>query len=400
MRRKLHIRDVNVRGQRVLTRVDFNVPLTAAQEVSDDTRIRMSLPTVRHILESGGKAVLMSHLGRPKGKAVESMRLRPAAARLSELLGCAVPVTPDCVGDATESAVAALGDGEAILLENLRFHDEETKNDPGFSRSLARLGDLYVNDAFGTAHRAHASTVGVTSFFRQRAMGFLMEREIVGLSRATESPEMPYVAILGGAKVSDKIGVIENLMSKVSAVLVGGGMAFTFLKAQGLEIGDSLLEEDKVEVAARLLEAARSSGKSFLLPLDVVVADALTAEARTKVVASGSIEKGWQGADIGPRTVEAYALEIGRARTIVWNGPLGVFEIPRFAEGTNGIARAVAARTRAGATSIVGGGDTASAVSKAGVADDMTHISTGGGASLEFLEGKVLPGIEALSDAE
>jgi phosphoglycerate kinase len=399
MKPKLHIRDVDVRGKRVLTRVDFNVPLTDTRAVSDDTRIRMALPTIKHIMSSGGRVVLMSHLGRPKGKVVEEMRLAPAAARLSELLGRSVAVAPDCVGDSAESAVAGLKDGGVILLENLRFHEAETKNDAGFSQSLARLGDVYVNDAFGTAHRAHASTVGVTDFFDRRAMGFLMEREIAGLSRATESPEAPYVAILGGAKVSDKIGVVENLLPKVDVFLVGGAMAYTFLKAQGKDIGDSLLEADKLDVASRLLKAAADACKPFLLPDDVVAADALSAGATAKVVPAGAIGKGWQGVDIGPRTVERFMTEVSRARTIVWNGPLGVFEIPEFAKGTNAIAAAVAARTKAGAASIVGGGDTAAAVTKAGFAGAMTHVSTGGGASLEFLEGKILPGIAALSDA-
>jgi phosphoglycerate kinase len=397
--RKLHIRDVDVRGKRVLTRVDFNVPLTGAGAVSDDTRIRMALPTIRHIISYGGRAVLMSHLGRPKGKVVEEMRLKPAAARLSELLGRSVPVAPDCVGGAVESAVAGVENGGVMILENLRFHEAETKNDADFSRALARLGDVYVNDAFGTAHRAHASTVGVTAFFETRAMGFLMEREIQGLSRAMEHPESPYVAILGGAKVSDKIGVVENLLPKVDVFLVGGAMAHTFLKAQGKDVGDSLVEADKLDVAARLLKAVADARKSFLLPLDVVAADAVSAGAAAKVLAADAIGKGWQGVDIGPRTVELFTSEISRARTIVWNGPLGVFEIPEFANGTNAIAAAVAARTKAGAASIVGGGDTAAAVAKAGLTGAMTHVSTGGGASLEFLEGKTLPGIAALSDA-
>lgn len=399
MRPKLHIRDVDVRGKRVLTRVDFNVPMTGARAVSDDTRIRMALPTIKHIVSSGGRAVLMSHLGRPKGKVVEEMRLAPAAARLAELLGRSVGGAPDCVGSAAESAVAAMKDGDVILLENLRFHEAETKNDEGFSRSLARLGDVYVNDAFGTAHRAHASTVGVTAFFDRRAMGFLMEREIRGLSRATDSPEAPYVAILGGAKVSDKIGVVENLLPKVDVFLVGGAMAYTFLKAQGKDVGDSLVEADKLDVAARLLEAAGDAHKPFVLPVDVLAADAVSAGAAVKVIAADAITKGWHGVDIGPRTIERFTAEVARARTIVWNGPLGVFEIPEFAKGTDAVAAAVAAQTRAGAASIVGGGDTAAAIARAGFAEAMTHVSTGGGASLEFLEGKVLPGIAALSDA-
>lgn len=399
MRPKLHIRDVSVRGKRVLTRVDFNVPLTGALAVSDDTRIRAALPTIRHIVSSGGKAVLMSHLGRPKGKVVEEMRLGPAAARLSELLGSPVAVAPDCVGGGAESVVEGLGEGGVVLLENLRFHEAETRNDDAFSRSLSRLGDVYVNDAFGTAHRAHASTVGVTSFFDTRAMGFLMEREIKGLSRATEHPEPPFVAILGGAKVSDKIGVVENLLPKVDVFLVGGAMAYTFLKAQGKDVGDSLVEDDKLDVAVKMLQAAADACKPFLLPVDVVAADAVSAGAAARVVAADAIAKGWHGVDVGPRTIERFAAEIARARTIVWNGPMGVFEIPEFAKGTSALAAAVAARTRSGAVSVVGGGDTAAALAKAGLAEAMTHVSTGGGASLEFLEGKLLPGIAALSDA-
>jgi phosphoglycerate kinase len=290
-------------------------------------------------------------------------------------------------------------DGDVVLLENLRFHEAETKNDPGFSQSLAALGDVYVNDAFGTAHRAHASTVGVTSFFDRCAMGFLMQREIEGLSRATESPEKPYVAILGGAKVSDKIGVVENLLPKIDVFLVGGAMAYTFMRAQGKDVGDSLVEADKLDIAERMLKAAAAACRPLILPVDVVAADAVSAGAAVRITASDAIGKGWHGVDIGPGTVEQFAAEISRARTIVWNGPLGVFEIPEFAKGTNAIAAAVAARTKEGAASIVGGGDTAAAVAKAGFADAMTHVSTGGGASLEFLEGKVLPGIAALSDA-
>jgi phosphoglycerate kinase len=341
----------------------------------------------------------MSHLGRPKGKVVEEMRLAPAAARLSELLGRPVAVAPDCVGAEAESVVGAMRDGDAVLLENLRFHDAETKNEEQFSRSLARLGDVYVNDAFGTAHRAHASTVGVTAHFDRRAMGYLMEREIAGLSRALNSPGHPYVAILGGAKVSDKIAVIENLLPKVDAFLVGGAMATTFLAAQGKDVGDSLVEADKLDAAAKIVAAAAAAGRPFLLPVDVLAAGAVSAGAPTRVCDAGAVGKGWQTVDVGPRTVEVFSKEIARSRTIVWNGPLGVFEIADFAKGTDAIAAAVAAATRSGAASVVGGGDTAAAVARAGLADAMTHVSTGGGASLEFLEGKELPGIAALSDA-
>jgi phosphoglycerate kinase len=400
MKAKLHLRDVPVSGSRVLTRVDFNVPLNDKLEITDDTRIRTALPTVRDIVDRGGKAVLMSHLGRPKGAVVENMRLRPAAARLAELTGSGVTTAPDCVGEATGDLVARMKDGDVLLLENLRFHKGETKNDPEFAAGLARLGDVYVNDAFGTAHRAHASTVGVAGHIETRAMGYLVESELTNLRKATESPERPYVTILGGAKVSDKIGVIENLMPFVDTFLIGGGMAFTFLKAEGREVGDSLLEEDRIETARRILDAARSSGTAILLPEDVVVADNVSEGATHRIVGADGIEPGWKGVDVGPKTVATFADRISGARTIVWNGPLGVFEIDTFAEGTNAVAAAVAEKTGAGAISIIGGGDSAAAVAKAGVAEKMTHISTGGGASLMFLEGKPLPGVEALSDAD
>jgi phosphoglycerate kinase len=399
MTRKLHIRDIDVAGKRVLTRVDFNVPLNDDRSVADDTRIVAALQTIRHIIEAGGRAVLASHLGRPKGAVVPEMSLKPAAARLGELLERSVTTAPDCVGDTTEGVVARMRDGDVVLLENLRFHAGETKNEPDFARRLARLGDVYVNDAFGTAHRAHASTVGVTAHFEERAMAYLMEQELSNLSRVTESPEKPYVAILGGAKVSDKIGVIDNLLPALDGLLVGGGMAFTFLKAQGMEVGDSLVEDDRLETARRILESAKSEGKRFLLPVDVVVAKDVSADVPHRVVPVDGIEPGWRGVDVGPATIEAFVAEVEGARTIVWNGPLGVFEIEPFATGTNAVAAAVAASTDRGAVSVVGGGDSARAVVSAGVADRMTHISTGGGASLMFLEGKPLPGVEALSNA-
>lgn len=399
MTRKLHVRDVDVAGRRVLTRVDFNVPLRDDLSIADDIRIVAALPTIRRILEGGGRAVLASHLGRPKGKIVPGMSLKPAAARLGELLETGVTMAPDCVGDTTEGIVARMNDGDVVLLENLRYHGGETKNEADFARRLARLGDVYVDDAFGTAHRAHASNVGVTVHFQERAMGFLMETEIENLSRVTESPEKPYIAILGGAKVSDKIGVIDNLLPSLDGLLIGGGMAFTFLKAQGHEVGDSLVEDDRLETARRILDAARSAGKRFLLPTDVVVAKGLAADVPHRTVPADGIEPGWRGVDIGPSTVAAFVALVAEARTIVWNGPLGVFEVEPFAAGTNAVARAVAESTDRGAVSVVGGGDSASAIAAAGVADRMTHISTGGGASLMFLEGKPLPGIEALSDA-
>jgi phosphoglycerate kinase len=399
MGRKLHVRDVDLAGKRVLTRVDFNVPLKADGGVADDTRIRRALETIRYVVDSGGRAVLASHLGRPKGEFVASMSLRPAAARLAELLGRAVMTAPDCVGDTSEGVVARMSDGDVVLLENLRFHTGETSNETDFSRRLARMGDVYVNDAFGTAHRAHASTVGVTEHFDVRAMGFLIENELTNLSRATVDPERPYVAILGGAKVSDKIGVIENLMDRVDAFLIGGGMAFTFLKARGLEVGRSLLEPDRVETAAELIRRAGEAGKAFLLPVDVIVAEAVEEGAASKLVAADSIPPDWAGVDVGPETVSAFAEAITKARTIAWNGPLGVFEIEAFAKGTFQVAAAVAARTDEGAVSVIGGGDSAAAVVSAGLAERVTHVSTGGGASLAFLEGRPLPAIEALTDA-
>jgi len=398
LKRKLHVRDLDVRGRRVLTRVDFNVPLRDG-EITDDTRIRSALPTIRSITERGGRAVLMSHLGRPKGEVVESLRLAPVAERLGTLLGAHIDTAADCVGEETERAVGALADGEAILLENLRFHPEEKENDSDFSERLSRLGDLYVNDAFGTAHRAHASTVGAALRFRDRAMGFLMERELANLSRVTEDPETPYVAILGGAKVSDKIGVIENLLPKVDRLLVGGGMAFTFIKARGGSVGASLLEEDKLETARSLLQRAKSLGKAIVLPIDVLTAPGLDGDEKPVVKPADEIPDGLQGLDIGPETIEAFASEISLAMTIVWNGPMGVFEDPRFSGGTDAIARTVADRTDEGALSVIGGGDSAAAVVAAGLADRISHVSTGGGASLEFLEGKDLPAVAALSDA-
>ncbi len=399
MRAKLHVKTLDMRGARVLTRVDFNVPLSEREEITDDTRIRTALPTIRRIVGAGGKAVLMSHLGRPKGEVLESMRLRPAADRLAELLECEVVTAPDCVGDTTEGVVARMANGDVVLLENLRFHKGETKNEEDFSLRLSRMGDLYVNDAFGTAHRAHASTVGVTKHFDKRAMGYLIESELSNLSRATDDPARPFVTILGGAKVSDKIGVIENLMPKVDTFLIGGGMAFTFLRALGRETGESLLEEDRVDTARSILEAAKNEGKRIVLPVDLIAADRNASDAAAFVTDDDSVPAGMMGLDIGPRTTAAFSSEIAKARTIVWNGPLGVFEHDAFAGGTIAVAAAVAAQTDAGAVSIIGGGDSAAAIAKAGVSNRMTHISTGGGASLMFLEGKPLPGVEALSDA-
>lgn len=395
---KLSIEDVALQGRRVLTRVDFNVPLDPQGRITDDRRITESLPTIRYVIEHGGKLILMSHLGRPKGKRVPAMSLAPAAERLSHLLGRPVRMAPDCVGGDVELIVGGLGSGDVVLLENLRFHDEEEANDPTFAAQLARLGDLYVNDAFGTAHRAHASTEGVTHHFDERAAGLLMQKELRYLGGAVDEPKRPFLAITGGVKISGKIDAISNLMQKVDGMAIGGGMAYTFFKAQGLEIGDSVLENDKVDLARETLEKARTLGLRLLLPVDCVIADSFSEAAQTRVVQGGAIPEGWQGLDIGPRTVEAFKAEIERAQTILWNGPLGVFEMDRFAVGTNAVALALAEATDRGAITIIGGGDSAAAVSKAGLAERMTHISTGGGASLEYLEGKVLPGVAALTD--
>ena len=391
---KLSITDLDLKGKRVLIRVDFNVPLSEKQAVTDDTRIRAALPTIRRALGQGARVLLVSHLGRPKGKVVPAMSLAPVAARLSQLLGAPVHMAPDCIGDAVKAAAAALKPGQVLMLENCRFHAGDEKNDEGMSRALAELCDVFVNDAFGAAHRAHASTVGVTRFVPVAAAGLLMAKEVEYLGRALTDPARPFVAILGGAKVSDKIGVLKNLVTKVNALLVGGGMAYTFLKAQGMEVGASLLEADKRDLARSILDEARAKGVTFLLPMDHVIAERAEATAATRVADSTAIPAGWMGLDIGPKAREAFATVIRGARTIVWNGPMGVFELAPFREGTFAVARAIAASV---ATSIVGGGDSVAAVTQAGVADKMTHISTGGGASLEFLEGIELPGVAALT---
>ena len=392
---KLSIADVELVGKRVLIRVDFNVPLDARQVVTDDTRIRAALPTIRYALDKGARVLLLSHLGRPKGKVVPAMSLAPAAKRLSDLLGKPVAMASDCIGEAVEAAVAQLAPGQVLMLENCRFHAGDEKNDEAMSRALAKLCDVFVNDAFGAAHRAHASTVGVTKFVPVAAAGFLMAKELEYLGRAMTNPARPFVAILGGAKVSDKIGVLKNLVSKVDILLVGGGMAYTFLKAQGMEVGASLLETDKLDVARTILEAARAKGVTFLLPMDHVIAQKVAADAETRIADSTAIPAGWMGLDIGPKARAAFATAIRGAKTVVWNGPMGVFELTPFREGTFSVARAIA---ESGAISIVGGGDSVAAVTQAGLADRMSHISTGGGASLEFLEGIELPGVAALTD--
>ncbi len=390
-------RDIDVTGKRVIVRVDFNVPLDEEQHITDDTRIRASLPTIQYLLDKGAAVILMSHLGRPKGQVVDSMRLAPVARRLSELLGRPVEMAPDCVGPEVEAMARALQPGQVLLLENLRFHKEEEKNDPEFARQLASLGDIYVDDAFGSAHRAHASTEGITHYLPSVA-GFLMEKEINFLGSALEHPRRPFAAIIGGAKVSDKIAVLERLISMVDILLIGGGMANTFLKAQGYEIGDSLYEEEKVPVARDLITRAYERHLEFLLPTDVVIADRFAAGAASGVVSVDQVSPGWRIMDIGPETIAAFRKALDKAETIVWNGTPGVAEWPAFAKGTNAIIEILAERTRQGATTIIGGGDSAAAVEQAGAADQMTHVSTGGGASLEFLEGRVLPGVAALQD--
>jgi len=393
---KKTIDQIDAKGKRVLMRVDFNVPLDENGNVTDDTRIQAALPSIRKILSGGGKLILMSHLGRPKGKVVDSMSLAPVAKRLSVVLGKPVLMAPDCVGPEVVKGVNSMSEGDIALLENLRFHKGETDNDPEFAKQLAAFGDVYVNDAFGTAHRAHASTEGVTKYIDTCVAGYLMEKEIEYLSRTLESPEKPFVAILGGAKISGKIDVIENLLPKLDALLIGGAMSYTLLKAKGVEVGKSLVEDDKLDVAKDVLGKAEKAGVKFCLPVDHVVAPKCEAGAETRVVDETGIPTDWMGVDIGPKTIEAYEKEIAEAKMVVWNGPMGVFEIPEFAKGTFAVAKALA---DSGATSIIGGGDSVAAVKKAGVAEKITHISTGGGASLELMEGKALPGLVALSDA-
>jgi len=392
---KKTLRDVEVQGRRVLVRVDFNVPIQEGR-VTDDTRLRAALPTLQYLLDHGAAIILISHLGRPKGKVVEALRMDPVAVRLSELLGRPVRKLDDCVGPQVEEAVAAMQPGDVVLLENSRFHPEERANDEAFARQLAALADLYVNDAFGSAHRAHATTEGVARAMRAQGKpavaGFLMEKELSYLSRATESPEHPYIVILGGAKVSDKIGVIRNLLTHCDRLLIGGGMANTFFKAQGYAMADSLVEEEAVGDARALLEEA---GEKLVLPVDLVIADAFANDARRRTTPVGDVPDGWRVLDIGPQTLERFREALEGARLVVWNGPMGVFEFPRFAQGTFALARLLA---ESGAVTIVGGGDSAAAVNQSGLADRFTHISTGGGASLEFLEGKTLPGVAALDD--
>ncbi len=394
---KKTIRDLDIAGKRVLVRVDFNVPLDGQRQITDDARIVAALPTIEYLRNNGAAVILMSHLGRPDGQVVEKLRLTPVAERLSALLHTTVQTVPDCVGPQVEAAAKALQPGQVLLLENLRFHKEEEENNPEFARQLASLGEIYVNDAFGTAHRAHASTEGVTHYLPSVA-GFLIEKEINFLGSALENPRRPLVAVVGGAKVSDKIKVLERLLTIADAVLIGGGMANTFLKAQGYEIGASLCEESKVDVARDLIKKAQQLNKPFLLPTDVVIADRFAADAEHKAVPINQVTPGWRILDLGPQTIESFRQVLANAQTIVWNGSLGVAEMPAFAVGTNALIAILADRTRNGALTIIGGGDSAAAVEQVRATDQMTHVSTGGGASLEFLEGRVLPGVAALED--
>jgi phosphoglycerate kinase len=395
---KLSIRDLDLTGKRVFIRVDFNVPLEGGR-VSDDTRIREALPTLHLAIQRGARLVLASHLGRPKGKIDPKYSLAPVAVKLGEMLGKPVAFASDCVGPEAEAKSKALRDGEVLLLENVRYHAAEEKNDPEFSKQLAALCDqVFVCDAFGSAHRAHASVVGITKFVRQSAAGLLMEKELKYLGKAVSNPERPFVAVLGGAKVSDKIEVVQNLMKLADAMLIGGAMAYTFLKSQGLPVGKSLVENDKLDLARALLDETKSRKFRLLLPVDHVLAESVDATAASKTTDIADTPENLIGLDIGPKTIAEFSAEIAKAKTIVWNGPLGMFEKPAFAQGTLAMARAVAAATAKGATSIVGGGDSVAAVEQSGVASKISHISTGGGASLEFLAGEKLPGVEALSE--
>jgi phosphoglycerate kinase len=394
---KLTVKDLNVKGQRVLVRVDFNVPQDDSLKITDDTRMRAALPTINFLREKGAKVILCSHLGRPKGDPSDKVKfsLAPVAKHLGELLKIQVVMAPDVVGPEVEKLVSQLPEGGVLMLENVRFVKGETKNDPVFSQQLAALADLYVNDAFGSAHRAHCSTEGVAHLVKQAAAGFLMEKEIEYLGKALANPEHPFVAILGGAKISGKLEVINSLLPKVDTLIIGGGMAYTFLRAKGIGIGKSLVEDDLIGTAKEVLKKALDLNKALLLPIDHVVADDFKADAHVRVVPRGTIDEGWEGMDIGPETIKKFSAALRNAKTVVWNGPMGVFEMEPFAAGTRAIAQVLAGLD---ATTIVGGGDSVAAVTQMGLADKMSHVSTGGGASLEFLEGKALPGVEALTD--
>ena len=389
----------DVAGKRVLVRVDFNVPLDDSGAITDDTRIRAALPTIKDLIEKDAKVILVSHFGRPKGKVVDSMRLTPVAGRLSELLGKPVTKTDDCIGDDVAAKVGAMANGDVVLLENARFNAGEEKNDPEFAKALASVADMYVNDAFGTAHRAHGSTEGVTKHLSPCVAGYLIEKELQFLQDAIENPKKPLAAIVGGSKVSSKIGVIDTLLEKVDKLFIGGGMIFTFYKAQGKSVGKSLVEEDKLELAKSLEAKAKEKGVELLLPTDVVVADNFAPDANSQTVSIDEIPDGWMGLDIGPDSVKTFQAALSDCKSVLWNGPMGVFEFDKFAVGTEAIANSLAELTAQGTTTIIGGGDSVAAVEKVGVAEKMSHISTGGGASLELLEGKTLPGIAALDDA-
>jgi phosphoglycerate kinase len=389
----------DLRGKRVLVRVDFNVPLDDAGAITDDTRIRAALPTIAHLRDNGAKVILAAHFGRPKGQVNEGMRLTQVAARLSELLGVPVAKTDSCIGPDAEAKVAALAEGGVVLLENVRFFAEEEKNDPAFAEKLAALAEVYVNDAFGAAHRAHASTEGVTKFLNPSVAGHLMEKELAYLQGAIDAPKRPLAAIVGGSKVSSKIGVLEALIDKCDKILIGGGMIFTFYKARGLSVGKSLVEEDKLELAKELEAKAAAKGVQFLLPTDVVLADDFKPDANSQIAKVEAIPDGWMGLDIGPDSLKVFQQALADCQTVIWNGPMGVFEFDKFAAGTNGIAHTLADLSSKGTITIIGGGDSVAAVEKVGVAEKMSHISTGGGASLELLEGKVLPGVAALDEA-
>jgi phosphoglycerate kinase len=391
---KKSIRDGDFSGQRVIMRVDFNVPLDKEGRITDDTRIRAALPSIEYVLGQGGKLILMSHLGRPEGQVKEGLRLAPVGRRLSELLGKDVINTKDCVGEETGKIISGMQPGDVVLLENLRFHKEEEANDPEFAKALAGFADIYVNDAFGTAHRAHASTEGIAHHLPALA-GFLMEKEINFLGKLLYNPEQPYIAVIGGAKVSTKIGVLEKLLEKVNAILIGGGMCYTFLKAKGFEVGNSLVETEKVGLAFELIKKADEKNVKLILPADHLVADKVEEGSRVRTVETNAMPTDMIGVDIGPKTIRMYKREIKQARTILWNGPMGVFEIDKFARGTNQVAKAMGSSR---GTTVVGGGDSVAAVNKFGLAEKISHVSTGGGASLEFLEGKELPGIKALAD--
>lgn len=396
---KLSIDNVELKGKRVLVRVDFNVPFDENLKITDDRRITSALPTINKIIKEGGKAILMSHLGRPKGQPKPEFSLKPVAVRLEELVEAKVRFAEDCIGENVKNIVNKMNDGEVLLLENLRFHSEEEKNNPEFAKQLAEFGDVYINDAFGSAHRAHASTEGVTKFIKTCAAGYLMQKELDYLGKAVAEPKRPFTAILGGAKISGKIDVIENLLPKVDNLIIGGGMAYTFFKAKGFEIGTSLLEADKLDLAKEIIAKAENSNAKFLLPVDVVVAEEFKNESPSEVVDIEKIPADKMGLDVGPKSIELFNDIIKNSKTVIWNGPLGVFEFPNFADGTNSIANALAEATSNGAITVIGGGDSASAIKKAGLEDKVTHVSTGGGASLEFLEGKILPGVAALTDA-